>query len=152
MKLKFKIDPKTGEPFKLMSSQLETLKIYCKEPRYPDWSEMGAGKTWPAALIALGAYEDGLIDHAIIVCPKVVLGDWINVYRNIIDTDFRTNVVLYYAPKSVLPHITLKPIIVTSYEMIMGDLDRFMRLAKNKRVAVIYDEAHKLKNHDSKRT
>ena len=137
MKVRFKTDPITGEPYKFMSTQLETLKVYCREPRYPDWSEPGAGKTWPAAAIALGAYEDGLIDHAIIVAPKVVLGDWINVYRNIIETDFRSNVLLYYAPKAILPHITLKPIIVTSYEMIMSDIDRFIKLASTKRVAVI---------------
>lgn len=152
MRVRLKIDPKTGEYFKLMSTQLDTLKTYCKETRYPDWSEMGAGKTWPAALIALGAYEDGLIDHAIIVCPKVVMGDWLNVYENIIDTDFRSNVTNFYAPKAVLPFMTLKPIIVASYETIMFDIDRFIKLAKEKRVAVIYDEAHKLKNHDSKRT
>jgi len=138
--------------YKLMSSQLETLRKYCQEPRWPDYSEPGAGKTWPAALIALGAYEDGLIDHAIIVAPKVVLGDWINVYKNIIDTDFRSNVTLAFVPKAIMPFITLKPIIVTSYEKILSDIDRYIELAKNKRVAVIYDEAHKLKNHDSKRT
>lgn len=145
-----KIKLKAG--YSLMSTQLETLKTYCKEPRYPDYSEPGAGKTWPAALIALGAYEDGLIDHAIIIAPKVVLGDWLNVYKNIIDTDFRSNVTLLYAPKSVLPHITLKPIIVCSYESAMASIDRLKQLANTKRVAVIYDEAHKLKNHESKRT
>ncbi len=140
------------EGYELMHTQLETLKTYCKEPRYPDYSEPGAGKTWPAALIALGAYEDGLIDHAIIVAPKVVLGDWLNVYKNIIDTDFRSNVTLLYAPKSILPHITLKPIIVCSYETAMAGIEILKNLARNKRVAVIYDEAHKLKNHESKRT
>jgi len=145
-----KVNLKPG--YSLMSTQLDTLKKYCQEPRYPDYSEPGAGKTWPAALIALGAYEDGLIDHAIIVAPKIVLGDWINVYKNIIDTDFRSNVTLFYAPKSILPHITLKPIIVCSYETVLADIERFKKLAKEKRVAVIYDEAHKLKNCESKRT
>lgn len=138
--------------YSLMKTQLETLRVYCKESRYPDFSEMGAGKTWPAALIALGAYEDGLIDHAIIVAPKVVLGDWITVYKDIIDTDFRNNVVLFYAPRAVLPSITLKPIIVTSYETVLSQIDRFIALAQTKRVAVIYDEAHKLRNHESGRT
>ena len=138
--------------YSLMTTQLETLKRYCREARLPDFSEMGAGKTWPAALIALGAYEDGLIDHAIIVTPKAVLGDWITVYRDIIDTDFRNNVVLFYAPKAVLPHIAFKPIIVASYETIMFDIARFLELGRTKRVAVIYDEAHKLKNHESQRT
>ncbi len=140
------------EGYSLMSTQLETLKTYCKEPRYPDYSEPGAGKTWPAALIALGAYEDGLIDHTIIVAPKVVLGDWINVYKNIIDTDFRSNVTLFYAPKSILPYITLKPIIVCSYETAIAGINILKNLGKTKRIAVIFDEAHKLKNHESKRT
>lgn len=140
------------EGYSLMHTQLETLKTYCREPRYPDYSEPGAGKTWPAALIALGAYEDGLIDHAIIVAPKVVLGDWINVYKNIIETDFRNNVTLFYAPKSILPYITLKPIIVCSYETAMAGINILKKLASEKRIAVIYDEAHKLKNHESKRT
>lgn len=152
MRVRFKIDPNTGEEYKLMSSQLEVLKTYCKNPRWPDFSEPGAGKTWGAALIALGAYEDGLIDHAIIVCPKVVMGDWLNVYRNIVDTDFRSNVISYYAPTAIRPYMTLKPIIVTSYETIMSDLPRFIKLAMEKRVAVIYDEAHKLKNAESNRT
>lgn len=138
--------------YSLMTTQFETLKRYCQEPRLPDFSEMGAGKTWPAALIALGAYEDDLIDHAIIVAPKAVLGDWIFVYEHIIDTDFRNNVTLFYAPKAILPYMTLKPIIVASYETIMANYDRFLQLAKTKRVAVVYDEAHKLKNHESKRT
>jgi len=145
-----KVRLKSG--YKLMESQLATLKRYCKEPRIMDASEMGAGKTWPAALIALGAYEDGLVDHTVIVCPKVVMGDWINVYKNIIDTDFRSNVTLYYQPTHIRPHITLKPVIVTSYETILADLPRFITLAKEKRIGVIYDEAHKLKNPESKRT
>ena len=152
MRLKFKIDPKTGEPYKLLSSQMETLKTYCQNPRYPDYSEPGAGKTWPAAAIALGCIEDNLLDHVIIIAPKVVLGDWINVYQNIIETDFRKNVVLYFAPKSVSQHITLKPIIITSYEKAIVDIERFIKLAKDKRVGVIYDEAHKLKNAESQRT
>lgn len=131
---------------------MKTLALYCQEPRFFDMSEMGAGKTWGAAAIGLGAIEDNLVDHTIIVAPKAVLYDWVYVYRDVLDCDFCSTVTIYKGTMHERPNIALKPIIVTTYEAITADYKRFFELAQTKRLCVIYDEAHKLKNHESSRS
>lgn len=131
---------------KLMSSQLEDLKTICRYTHWCNFSEMGAGKTLPHVLLSIGAIEDGFIDGVIIVTRKIVLGDWYMTYRDMADCDYRSLVTVYQAPKSVRPHIKLRPVVILTYSTLAADYERFLALAKEKRIMLVLDEAHELRN------
>lgn len=130
------------EPFKLLSSQAEDLKTICKYTHWCNFSEMGAGKTLPHALLGLGAIEDNNIDYCLIVTRKIVLGDWYLTYRDMIACDYKNLVTVYQAPTAIRPHIVLRPIVIMSWQTIAKDWQRFAQLAQTKRCMIVFDEAH----------
>lgn len=130
----------------LMSSQLEDLKTICKYSHWCNFSEMGAGKTLPHVLLSIGALEDDIIDMAIIVTRKIVLGDWYMTYRDMADCDYKNLVTVYQAPRSVRPHMKLRQVVLMTYSTLAEDYERFVQLALTKRLMIVFDEAHELRN------
>ncbi len=137
---------------KLFNTQYTTLKAIATHARFFDFSEMGAGKTWPQCLLALGVIEDKLCNNVIIVVPKIVLDDWYNVFRDVLDCNEQELVTVYYAPKDVRPYMELRRIIITSYEVAVTDIRRLLGVANSGPTMVVFDEAHKLRTHSSART
>ncbi len=135
--------------YTLFSTQFEDLKTICNRARFANFSEMGAGKSLPNALLSKGVVDDGICDYAIIVTPKIVLSDWYGVFKDQIECDYKSLVTMYHAPRKVLAYMTLKPIILMTYETLAYDIDRFLTLAKTNKVMITFDEAHKLRNHES---
>lgn len=146
--MKIKLQPDV----ELFSTQLEDLKLVCKETHFANFSEMGAGKSLPHALLANGVIEDKICDYVFIIAPKVVLGDWVKIFKNQIDCDWKNLVTFYHAPRAVRKFIKLRPIVVLSYETIVDDIEKFKLLARAYNCMLVLDEAHKIRNHDSKRT
>lgn len=138
------------EPYKLFKEQKADLAILAKHSHWANFSEMGAGKTLPSALLSKGSVEDGICDYAIIVTPKIVVSDWYDVFKDQIGD--ASQVRVYRAPTKIRKYMSLKPIIITTYETIVADIDRFYKLAADNKVMITIDEAHYLKNHDSQRT
>lgn len=140
------------EGYKLFSNQEGDLRLLCQNTHFANFSEMGAGKTLPSALLSKGVIDDNLCDYAIIVTPKIVLGDWHDVFKHQMVCNHQQMVLRYHAPRKIRPHMPLRPILIMTYETLIDDFEKFMTLARNKRVMITFDEAHKLKNHDSART
>ena len=136
----------------MFSTQREDLSLICRESHFANFSEMGAGKSLPHAILAQGVIEDGICDRVFIIAPKIVLFDWFKIFKYQIDCDWRNLVRYYHAPKYIRKFIDLRPIIILSYETIMEDMDMFMEIASNERCMIVIDEAHRLRNHDSGRT
>lgn len=143
--MKIKLQPNIN----LFSTQLSDLKLMCASSHWANFSEMGAGKSLPAAIISQGVIEDNMCDYVFIVAPKIVLGDWHKIFKKQLDCD--VGVTVYHAPAAIRKHFKLRPIIILSYETIIADLDKFKILAQAYRCMLILDEAHKIKNHDSSR-
>ncbi|RLG18768.1 hypothetical protein DRN75_00955 [Nanoarchaeota archaeon] len=139
-------------PFKLFKEQREDLVVLANNSHWANFSEMGAGKTLPSALLSKGVIEDGHCDYAIIVTPKIVVSDWYEVFTDMIVCDAKELVRVYRAPRRVRKFMSLKPIIIVTYETIADDIDRFYKLALDHKVMITIDEAHYLKNHSSQRT
>lgn len=140
------------EHVKLFETQLSDLKLICKESHFANFSEMGAGKSLPHAILANGVIEDNICDYVFIIAPKIVLGDWVKIFRDQLVCDWKNLVTYYHAPKVVRRHFKLRKIVVMSYETIMDDIDKFKVLAQAYKCMLVLDEAHKLRNHDSART
>lgn len=143
---------KLQEHVKLFETQLADLQLICKDSHFANFSEMGAGKSLPHAILAQGVIEDGICNYVFIIAPKVVLGDWVKIFKNQLECDWKNLVTYYHAPKVVRKHFKLRPIVIMSYETVMADLDKFKILAQAYKCMLILDEAHKLRNHDSGRT
>ncbi len=137
-------------PFKYFKEQREDLGLLAVNSHYANFSEMGAGKTLPSAVLSKGVCEDGICDHAIIVTPKIVLGDWYECFRDQVGCE--DQVVIYHAPKKVRPFIKMRPVLIMTYQTIVADINKFAKLCSEKRVMITFDEAHYLKNHSSQRT
>lgn len=133
--------------FTPFETQLSDLKLICQNAFYANFSEMGAGKSWPQAQLSVGVIEDSICDYALIVTPKVVLGDWLDIFKEQIDCDWRNLVTVYHAPANIRPHFKLRPIVIMTYETFVADYARFKALQDvGARFMVTFDEAHKLKN------
>ena len=152
MKLDLQFNHKENKPYTLFDAQVGDLRLLCNNTHYANFSEMGAGKTLPSALLSKGVIEDNICDYSIIVTPKVVLSDWHDVYKEQIVCDPSKLVTMYHAPGKIRPHIKLRPILIMTYETLCADISRFYDLALNNRVMITFDEAHRLRNHDSGRT
>lgn len=143
---------KLQENVNLFETQISDLKLICKETHYANFSEMGAGKSLPHAILAQGVIEDNICDYVFIIAPKIVLGDWVKIFAKQLACDWKNLVTFYHAPKVVRRHFKLRPIVVMSYETIMDDIEKFKVLAQAYKCMLVIDEAHKLRNHDSART
>jgi len=152
MNIALQFNHKENKPYELFDAQRGDLLLLAKNSHFANFSEMGAGKTLPSALLSKGVVEDGICDYAIIVTPKIVLSDWHDVFKEQIVCDPSKLVTMYHAPAKVRPHIKLRPILIMTYETLAADITRFLDLAMKFKVMVTYDEAHRLRNHGSART
>lgn len=143
---------KEDKPYTLFAEQLADLKLLCNNTHFANFSEMGAGKTLPSALLSKGVIEDNICDYSIIVTPKVVVSDWHDVYKEQIVCNWKELVTIYRAPRAIRPFIKFRKVIITTFETFAEDYMRFGKLAAKYRVMITFDEAHKLRNHDSGRT
>lgn len=117
--------------------------------------EMGLGKTFQTiATLATLKFTYGLPGPHLVVCPKSVVGNW---YREVRQWCPSLSVFKFHAPSSIRPLMVkahLHPtnnlkydIIVTTFEMIISELSTFKKIPWQ---YLIVDEAHKLKNEESR--
>lgn len=117
--------------------------------------EMGLGKTFQTiAAIAYLKFTVGMPGPHIVVCPKSVLGNWfrefkrwcpaLSVYKFHCSSDVRTSIVkAHLHPVENLRY----DVVVTTFEMVLEEITMLRRIAFK---YLIVDEAHKLKNEDSR--
>lgn len=117
--------------------------------------EMGLGKTFQTiATLSYLKFTVGMPGPHLIVCPKSVLGNWFREFKRWCPA---LKVYKLHCSSSVRPSIVkahLNPAepcrydaIVTTFEMILEEMNTFKRFQWK---YLIVDEAHKLKNEESK--
>lgn len=117
--------------------------------------EMGLGKTFQTiATLATLKFTYGLPGPHLVVCPKSVVGNW---YREVRQWCPSLSVFKFHAPGDIRPMVVkahLHPtnnikydIIVTTFEMILSEINTFKKIPWQ---YLIVDEAHKLKNEESR--
>lgn len=109
------------------------------------WSEPGTGKTLTAILVA----EQGGYDKVLVICPKIAVGMWAQVYHT------QTGKTVYTARKTsqrVWNTIHHHRVVVSTYTAATSDEAlRHLGVWIDSRTIVILDEAHYCKSHTAKR-
>jgi len=143
-KIKFDYNPKT-DPF---SHQIEAIDYIKKNKIVALFDEQGLGKTKIIIDALSWNIKNKDIDKALIVCKKHLIKTWFN---------------------EILKHSHLYPVIITgsknlrgrsflalgqfyivNYELIIQDLELIKLILKNRKFAIVLDEAQKIKNPHSK--
>ncbi|KAH9578442.1 SLIDE domain [Trypanosoma melophagium] len=117
--------------------------------------EMGLGKTLQTiATLAYLKFTYGLPGPHLVVCPKSVMGNW---YRELRHWCPGLSAFKFHGSSDIRPELIkshLQPydnikydVIVTTFEMVLDELPTFKRIHWQ---YLIVDEAHKLKNEESR--
>lgn len=122
--------------------------------------DTGLGKTHLAMALAALRFEDGLVDHVLVVCEKNKMSDWVSDFG----TFTRLEAVAYHGTpkKRAKVREDFPQVIVTTFETARNDGAVFqpnrrkapapgalLESLEGKRVLVVYDEVTKLKTRTS---
>lgn len=109
--------------------------------------EQGLGKTKIGLDLAITWIKEAVVDSVVIVTKRNLVKNWIDEIKahtyfeaRILGQDRRANFFAFNSPARLY---------LTHYEVLKSEERRFALFQKTRRVGVILDEAHKIKNPDS---
>lgn len=112
--------------------------------------EQGLGKTKIAIDLLLYWLKNTSIDTVLVVTKKQLVSNWLREFKThtslkpaVLNTDKQNNYFTFTGPARV---------VVTNFEVLVGEKDRFALYLKTRNVAIIIDESAKLKNPDANLT
>lgn len=112
--------------------------------------EQGLGKTKIAIDLLLYWLKNTSIDTVLVVTKKQLVANWLREFKThtslkpaVLNTDKQNNYFTFTGPARV---------VVTNFEVLVGEKDRFSLYLKTRNVAIIIDESAKLKNPDANLT
>jgi SNF2 family DNA or RNA helicase len=112
--------------------------------------EMGTGKTRAAIAAAQQLLREGKVDLVLVVCPKGVMNTWereVKQWSRLLPTQLRgtgrevARLLTFFAQG-----LPAEKVMVVNYDKISSLKDDFVRLLRSKRVLIVLDEMHKIKN------
>ncbi|MCL2658972.1 MAG: DEAD/DEAH box helicase [Acidobacteriaceae bacterium] len=109
--------------------------------------EQGLGKTKIGIDLALYWLTNNIVDSVLIVTKRGLIQNWVDELRahthitpRLLSQDKRANFLAFNSPARIY---------LTHYEVLKAERKRFKLFLKTRRIAVILDEAHKIKNPES---
>lgn len=112
--------------------------------------EQGLGKTKIAIDLLLYWLESTSIDTVLVVTKKQLIQNWMkefelhtSIYPVVLDTNKENNYLVFCGPARA---------VVTNFEVIISEKERFKLYLKSRNVAIIIDESAKLKNPEARLT
>lgn len=112
--------------------------------------EQGLGKTKIAIDLLLYWLKNTSIDTVLIVTKKQLVANWLREFKThtslkpaVLNTDKQNNYYTFTGPARV---------VVTNFEVLVGEKNRFSLYLKSRNVAIIIDESAKLKNPEANLT
>lgn len=109
--------------------------------------EPGLGKSKIALDLAVTWLKEEQVDSILLVTKRALIANWLNeihlhsdLFPLILKQDHRANYLAFNSPGRLY---------LTHYEVVRTEVGRMLLFQKTRRVGIICDEAHKLKNPDS---
>lgn len=127
--------------------QLEAVEAVKRLPYAALFHEQGLGKTKIGIDLALEWLREDVVDTVLFVTKRSLVVNWSQEMRahshlrpRVLDQNHKSN---FFAFNSAVP------VLLTHYEVMRSEQRRLELFLKTRRVAIILDEAHKIKNPDT---
>ncbi len=140
----FNYGPKT-KPF---PHQVEAIRYIENREYVALFDEQGLGKTKIVIEALCNNMANGIIDGAVIICKKQLIENW----KNEIEThSFLKYIVLRGSTNEKgLKFMGYSNFYIINYESTFGEVERLKMFLKTRRMAIVLDESHAIKNPNSK--
>jgi SNF2 family DNA or RNA helicase len=150
MTIHAKREPRLGVTKKPFPFQVDAVESVKGLPFAAIFHEQGLGKTKIAIDLGMTWLQSDVVDSIMIVTKKGLVRNWqrefaAHTYMNptVLDQNRSGNYFKLNSPARVY---------LTHYEVCLSERDRFALFLKTRRVAVILDESHKIKNPEGAMT
>lgn len=148
MSLKVRHEPSFRTKLDAFPHQTDAVHAVRNLPYAALFHEQGLGKTKIALDLASHWLTRDIVDSVIIVAKKGLIENWRQEIAThtflapaIVGGDRKSNFFAFNRPSRIY---------LTHYEALVGEQKRFELFLKTRRVAVILDEAHRIKNPETK--
>lgn len=145
-KYNFNYSPKT-KPF---SHQVEAIEYLTSKVSVPLFDEQGLGKTKIVIEALCNNMEQEIIDGALIICKKHLIENW----KDEIETHSHLKYIVLRgnANEKGLKFMGYSHFYIINYESVIGEVERLKMFLKIRKMAIVLDESHKIKNPNAKTT
>lgn len=145
-KYNFNYSPKT-KPF---PHQVEAIEYITSRVSIALFDEQGLGKTKIVIEALCNNMRQKIIDGALIICKKHLIENW----KDEIEThSYLKYIILRGNPSEKgLKFMGYSHFYIINYEGVIGEVERLKMFLKIRKMAIVLDESHKIKNPDAKTT
>ncbi len=145
-KYNFNYSPKT-KPY---PHQVEAIEYITNRANVPLFDEQGLGKTKIVIEALCNNMEQGIIDGALIICKKSLIGNW----KDEIETHSYLKYIVLRGRDNEkgLKFMGYSNFYIINYESVIGEVERLKMFLKIRKMAIVLDESHKIKNPAAKTT
>lgn len=145
--IRAKRDAKLGVKKDAFPFQVEAVETIRDLPYAAIFHEQGLGKTKIAMDLGMAWLQSGVVDSVLVITKKSLIENWqreisLHTYLtpSVLGQDRRDNYFLLNSPARLY---------LTHYEVCKSEQERLHLFLKTRRVGVILDESHKIKNPES---
>jgi SWI/SNF-related matrix-associated actin-dependent regulator of chromatin subfamily A-like protein 1 len=140
----FNFSPKTM-PFQ---HQVEAIDYIQKRESVALFDEQGLGKTKIVLDAVCNNMKEGILDGGLIICRKNLIQNW----KEEIEThSYLKSIILRGSPKEKgLKFMGFSHFYLINYESVVGEIERLKMFLSIRKMAIILDESHAIKNPKSK--
>lgn len=128
--------------------QLEAIEYIINHNSIALFDEQGLGKTKMVIDALCVNMEQGTLDGALIICKKHLIGNW----KEEIETHSYLKYIVLQGSKSSrgLNFMGYAQFYIINYESVISEVKRLSMFLKIRKMAIVLDESHKIKNPYSK--
>jgi len=146
MKFDFNYSVKT----KPLSHQIEAIDYIENRKMVSIFDEQGLGKTKMAIEALCNNFQQGVLDGALIICKKGLIKNWADeIYKH----SYLKCVILRGSPNEKgIKFMSFAHFYIINYESVIGEIERLKMFLSIRRMAIVLDESHRIKNPNAKTT
>jgi SWI/SNF-related matrix-associated actin-dependent regulator 1 of chromatin subfamily A len=145
-KYRFDYSPRT-KPF---PHQVEAIEYLKGKVSVPLFDEQGLGKTKIVIEALCSNMERGMIDGALIICKKHLIEMW----KDEIETHSHLKYIVLRGSRNEkgMRFMGYAQFYIINYESVIGEVNRLRMFLGVRRMAIVLDESHRIKNPNAKTT
>lgn len=130
--------------------QVEAIEYITSTVSVPLFDEQGLGKTKIVIEALCNNMEQGIIDGALIICKKHLIENW----KDEIETHSHLKYIILRGNTNEkgLKFMGYSHFYIINYESVIGEVERLKMFLKIRKMAIVLDESHKIKNPNTKTT